>query len=100
VFSKDSWSKLPPQYQKLLLDLKEEVGKTQIKAYVDIDKKNLPMLAERLKPVTYSEAQLEEFRRVAGKPVWDKWVSENKDKFDAQGVLDMAFEIAEKTKKM
>jgi hypothetical protein len=37
---------------------------------------------------------------VAGKPVWDKWVSANKDKFDAQGVLDMVFEIAEKTKKM
>jgi len=26
--------------------------------------------------------------------VWDKWVSDNKDKFDAQGVLDLVFKTA------
>jgi len=94
VFSKTSWSKLPEQYKKLLMDAKDEVNKAQIAAYVNIDKKNLPMLRQTLKPVTYSEGQLKEFRAVAGKPVWDKWVAENKSKFDAQGVLDLVFKTA------
>jgi len=95
VFSKASWQKLPEQYRKIVIDAKDAVNKAQIQAYVDIDKKNLPMLAKTLKPVTYSEGQLNEFRRVAGKPVWDKWVADNKDKFDAQGVLDLLLKTAE-----
>ena len=94
VFNKSSWAKLPEQYKKMVNDALDAVNKAQIQAYVDIDKKNLPMLAQKLKPVTYTKAQLEEFRRVAGKPVWDKWVAENKDKFDAQGVLDLVFKTA------
>jgi len=94
VFSKTSWAKLPDQYKKLVMDAKAEVNKAQIQAYVDIDKKNLPMLYKTLKPVTYSEGQLKDFRKIAGKPVWDKWVAENKGKFDAQGVLDLVFTTA------
>ena len=99
VFSKSSWQKLPEQYKKLVMDAKSQVIDAQIAAYVAIDKKNLPMLAKTLKPVTYSEAQLEEFRKVAGKPVWDKWVAENKDKFDAQGLLDLLFKTANQAAK-
>ena len=95
VFNKGSWAKLPDQYKKIVNGALDAVNKAQIEDYVNIDKKNLPMLAEKLKPVTYTKAQLEEFRRVAGKPVWDKWVSENKDKFDAQGVLDLVFKTAQ-----
>jgi TRAP-type C4-dicarboxylate transport system substrate-binding protein len=94
VFSKSSWKKLPAAYQKIVTGALDTVDKAQVKAYVDIDKKNLPMLAKRLKQVTYTKDQLEEFRKVAGKPVWDKWVSDNKDKFDAQGVLDLLFKTA------
>ena len=99
VFSKRSWQALPEQYRKLLQDIKEDVDRAQIQAYIDIDKKNLPMLEKRLEEVTYSEEQLEEFRRIAGKPVWDEWVAENKDKFDARGVLDLVFESAEQAAK-
>lgn len=96
VFNKDSWAKLPEQFKKLVRAAKDEVNKTQVEAYVTIDKKNLPMLAQKLKPVTYSKAQLEEFRRVAGKPVWDEWVEENKDKFNAREVLDLVFDTAKR----
>jgi len=78
VFSKSSWAKLP----------------AQVEAYVEIDKKNLPMFQARLKPVTYSPAQLAEFQRVAGKPVWDKWVEENKGRFNGQELIDTVFRIA------
>lgn len=94
TFNKDSWNKLPPQYRKLIEDSRDTVNKAQIQAYIDIDKVNLANFAKKLKPVTYTEAQLQEFRRVAGKPVWDKWVADNKDKFDAQGVLDLLFKVA------
>jgi TRAP-type mannitol/chloroaromatic compound transport system substrate-binding protein len=94
VFNKTSWAKLPGKYKDIVTGALDAVNQAQIQAYVEIDKKNLPMLAQKLKPVTYSKAQLEEFQRVAGKPVWDKWVSENKDKFDAQGVLDLVFKTA------
>jgi len=39
---------------------------------------------------------LSEFRKTAGKPVWDAWVDANKDKFDAQALLDLIFETAKK----
>jgi len=94
TFSKDSWAKLPAQYRKLIADLKAEVDRAQVEAYVAIDKKNMPMLQARLKPVTYTPAQLEEFQRIAGKPVWDKWVEENKNRFDGQALIDTIFKIA------
>jgi len=94
VFSKDSWAKLPAQYKKLITDAKAEVDREQVKAYVEIDKKNLPMFQQRLKPVTYTKEQLAEFQRVAGKPVWDKWVEENKGRFKGQELIDAILKIA------
>jgi TRAP-type mannitol/chloroaromatic compound transport system substrate-binding protein len=94
VFSKSSFASLPAPYRKLLVDAKAEVDRAQVAAYEAIDKKNLPMLHARLKPVTYTPAQLEEFRRVAGKPVWDKWVDENKSRFNGQELIDTILRIA------
>jgi len=95
VFNKASYAKLSPAHKKLLEEARDEVNQAQIKAYVDIDKKNLPTLSKLLTAVRYTDGQLKEFRAVAGKPVWDKWVADNKGKFDAQGVLDLVFKTAE-----
>jgi hypothetical protein len=38
--------------------------------------------------IVYDEATLEEFRQIAGEPVWKQWIEDNKDKFDAQGLFD------------
>jgi len=99
VFNKTSYMKLPAQYQKLLQDMKPEVYKVQVQAYIDIDAKNLPMFEKKLKAVRYSDAQLEEFRKIAGKPVWDKWVADNKDKFDGQALIDLVLKTADSVKK-
>jgi TRAP-type mannitol/chloroaromatic compound transport system substrate-binding protein len=99
VFNKTSYKKLPAQYQKLLQDLKPEIYKVQVQAYIDIDAKNLPMFEKKLKAVRYSDAQLEEFRKIAGKPVWDKWVADNKDKFDGQALIDLVLKTADSVKK-
>ncbi len=94
VFNKTSYEKLPPQYKQLLEDLKPEVYEVQVKAYQDIDKVNLPKFAAELEGITYTPEQLDEFRAVAAKPVWDEWIAENKDKFNGQELIDVIIETA------
>ena len=91
MFAINAYKKLPAQYQKLLMDVKEDVINAQIQAYIDIDKKNLPMLKAKLKEVKFSDAELAKFRAAAGKPVIDKWIAENQGKFDAKGVINTIF---------
>jgi hypothetical protein len=45
--------------------------------------------------IVYDEATLEQFREVAGQPVWDKWIADNKDKFDSQGLFDEMMALIE-----
>ena len=84
MINKTSYNKLPKQYQKLLQDLKPEALASMKAAYKKADDKNLPMFKSKLKEIKYDEKTLAEFRKTAGKPVWDAWVNANKDKFDAQ----------------
>ncbi|MEZ5853905.1 MAG: C4-dicarboxylate TRAP transporter substrate-binding protein [Hyphomicrobiaceae bacterium] len=88
VMNKDAYAKLPPQYQKLLMDVRDEVDTLQVKAWLDKDKINLPIFKEKMKEIRYSPAELKRFGDVAGKPVWDKWIADNKSKFDSQGLFD------------
>ncbi|GLQ08012.1 TRAP transporter substrate-binding protein DctP [Sneathiella chinensis] len=97
LFSINAYESLPDQYKKLLEDVKEDVIKHQIQAYIDIDAKNLPMLRSQMTEVIYSEETLAEFRRLAGKPVIEKWIEENQSKFDARGLIESMFAAVGKT---
>ena len=97
AFSIKAYEALPAQYKKLLDDVKEDVIKTQIAAYISIDKKNLPMLKQKLKEVRYSEEELAKFRAAAGKPVIEAWIKENEGKFDARGVIQTIFKAVGRT---
>jgi len=97
IFSITAYEALPDQYKQLLEDVKEEVITTQIQAYIDIDKVNLPLLEEKLKKVVYSDEQLDTFRKAAGKPVIDEWIEENQGKFDAKGLVQMIYETVGKS---
>lgn len=99
VLNKDAFAKLPAQYQKLLEDVKADAYKAQVKAYVDIDQQNLPKFKGKLQEIRYTPAQLAEFQQTAGRPVWDKWIEENKDKFDAAGLVALVQSEIEKSKK-
>jgi TRAP-type C4-dicarboxylate transport system substrate-binding protein len=90
---------LPPQYKKLLQDLKPEYYRVQAEAYQEIDKKNLPIFKEKLIEIVYTPEQLEEFKKVAAEPVWNEWVAANKDKFDGQELIDLILKIAAETPK-
>lgn len=98
AMSKVSFGKLPPAYQKLLLDSVPEATKTMIAAYREADSKNLPLFKAKLIEVVYSDADLKEFREKTAKPIWEKWVATNQPKFDAQNVLDSLLKEIEKAK--
>ena len=88
VFNKDAFAKLPDSYKKLLMDARAPAYDALIKAYQEVDKVNLPLFRARLKEVVYTPEELKRFQEKVGRPVWDKWVADNKSKFDAQKVLD------------
>lgn len=93
VINKAAFAKLPSQYQELLMGLKDEVIETLIEQYKVADAKNLPMFEKEMTKIVYDDETLEEFRKVAGEHVWNKWVEDNKDKFDAQDVLDRTWAL-------
>jgi len=95
VFNKKAFDALPPQYRELLTGLKEEVTEALIGKYLAADEKNLPLFKASLEEIVYDDATIARFKEVAGRPVWDKWVADNSDAFDAQGVLDRMFELLE-----
>jgi len=98
VLNKTAYESLPPQYQDLIMDQRDMVMEVEQAAYAAQDEINLPMFQETMTQITYTEAQLEEFREVAGQPVWDEWIEANKDTFDSQGVFDAIWEYAEEAK--
>lgn len=95
VFNKTAYEALPPQYQDFLMSQRELIMEVEQAAYAEQDKKNLPMFEETLTKITYSDEQLKAFREVAGKPVWDTWIADNQDKFDAQGLFDAVWQYAQ-----
>lgn len=100
VFNKKAFEDLPQQYQDLLMSLKDEVTQAMIDKYVAADEKNLPEFEAKMTKIVYDDATLAQFAEIAGKPVWEKWVADNKDKFDAQSVLDRLWELVNEAKSM
>lgn len=92
VFNIDAWNELPQQYKDLLESLKDGAYKSIEDAYIVQDKQNIARWKEegKLQMVEIPESEMAEFRRIAGKPVWDAWVKDNADKFNAQELLDLA----------
>jgi TRAP-type C4-dicarboxylate transport system substrate-binding protein len=93
VISKTAFAALPPQYQELIMGLKDEVTQVMIDRYVEADSKNLPEFEKTMTKIVYDDATLQQFADVAGKPVWQKWIDDNKDKFDSQNVFDTMWEL-------
>ncbi len=96
VFNTDAWAKLPDQYKALLEGLKAAASETQKQAYVTQDKKNLKAWAAnpKLTAVKIDEAEMAEFRRIGGQPLWDDWVKENEGEIPAQELLDLVLKTA------
>ena len=97
VVSITAWNKLPPQYQKLLTEARLGAYEELKKAYKEADDKNIPEFKARgLIPIVYPASELKKFQDIGGKPVWDKWVADHKDKFPAQELIDLILATAKK----
>ncbi|MEW6690641.1 MAG: TRAP transporter substrate-binding protein DctP, partial [Pseudomonadota bacterium] len=100
MINKSAWAQLPPQYQKLVSDFKPKIKEALLAGYAKADEKNLPLFKRKLTFVTYSPAELAEFRKIGGKPVWDAWVAETAAKgVPAQELLDLILSSAAKAQK-
>lgn len=94
----DAYDALPEQYKTIMDENKDGSYRAMIDAYAAKDKVNLarwranPEITE----VKFSEEDLAKFRKLGGKPVWDAWVAENKDKVpNAQELIDLVVKTAQ-----
>ena len=97
VFNKKAYEKLPAQYKSLLEDLKPGVYQAIKAAYIAKDianEKKWSASDSRIKMVQIPEAEMAEFRRIAGQPVWEAWVAENEGKLPARELLDIVLQTA------
>jgi TRAP-type C4-dicarboxylate transport system substrate-binding protein len=95
VFNNESWAELPKQYQDLLNSLKDGAYAAQKAAYAAKDKVNLKKWPEMgLKALKIDEAEMAEFRKIGGKPLWEAWVKENEGKIPARELLDLVLKTA------
>jgi len=94
VISIAAWEKLPPQYQKLMMEAKELGYKVLKEAYAKSDSVNLPKWRKRMTEIKYTAAELAKFQEIGGKPVYDAWVEDNKGKFDSKALMDVMLKAA------
>ncbi|MEM7251362.1 MAG: TRAP transporter substrate-binding protein DctP [Pseudomonadota bacterium] len=96
VFNSGAYHKLPDQYKQLLEDVKPGAYAAMQAAYQEKDVANEKKWKEggKIQMVEIPESEMNEFRKMAGKPVWDAWVADNKDKFPAQELLDLVLKTA------
>ncbi|MBM85838.1 MAG: C4-dicarboxylate ABC transporter substrate-binding protein [Rhodospirillaceae bacterium] len=96
VFNIDSYEALPAQYKKLLDDVQDGAYEAQKAAYAAKDKVNVAKWAAdpKLTAVKIPENQMAEFRKQAGRPVWEEWVKKNEGRIPAQELLDLVLKTA------
>lgn len=96
ALNKDAHKKLPKEYKNVLENTKDGAYAAMIKAYAAKDKVNLAKWKKgKMKAVKFSDADLAAFRKVGGKPVWDKWVAQAKGEVpNAQELLDLVLKTA------
>lgn len=96
VFSKTALDKLPAEYKKLLEEARPGLYKVAKEAYRKADERDIPMFDKAgLERITIDPETLKTFEQKAGKPIWDKWVADNKAKgLPAQEALDLVLKVA------
>lgn len=96
VFAKSAYEKLPAEYKKLLEDARPGQYKAGKEVYRLADEKNLPLFDKMgLERINFTPEMLKPYQEKGGKPVWDKWVEENKAKgLPAQEALDLILKTA------
>lgn len=93
----NAYDALPKEYKQILDEVKDGSYQAMIDAYAAKDKVNLAKWRAdpKITEVVFSDEDLEKFRAVGGKPVWDQWVKDNKsDVPNAQELIDLVLKTA------
>lgn len=94
IVSANAYEELPAQYKKLMDEAKDLSYDALRAAYKKSDDVLIPKWRKSMTEIKYSETELAKFRKVGGQPVYDKWVADNKEKFDSQALLDFVMKTA------
>ncbi|MGE0714115.1 MAG: TRAP transporter substrate-binding protein DctP [Alphaproteobacteria bacterium] len=95
VINQKHWAELPQQYKDLLLSLRKPAHDVIVSEYRKADIANEEKWRKKgMTLIKVPPEQQAEFQKVAGRPIWDEWVAENKAEFDAQGLLDLVLNTA------
>lgn len=71
----DAWKKLPPQYQALVEEAKPLAYAALKAAYKEADDKFIPLFKQKkIEFIRYTDAELEQFRKIGAEPVWEEWI--------------------------
>ncbi|MGB7184735.1 MAG: TRAP transporter substrate-binding protein DctP [Burkholderiaceae bacterium] len=98
IVSASAYEKLPAQYKKLMEEGRDLGYESLRKAYKAKDDELIPKWRKTKTEIVYSDEELAKFRKIAGQPVYDKWVADNKDKFDAASLLKFVMDTAAASK--
>ncbi len=93
-----AWNALPEQYRQLLLDAKDGAHEALKAAYAADDVKNMKRWREegKIRLIEIPEAEMVEFRRAGGEPIWKQWVEDNEGELPARELLDLVLATAKK----
>jgi TRAP-type C4-dicarboxylate transport system substrate-binding protein len=79
--SKRAFDKLPEEYKNMLTDAIGPAYQSLKKFYSDVDAEYIPFLKEKgFTEIVYSDKQLDEIRKIAGKPIWNQWLKDSEKK--------------------
>lgn len=97
----DAWGKLPASYRQLIADAGEKGLTRQIAVLDDaIKSAEEGYRARGLMPVAFAAKDMEEFRKIAGRPIWDAYVKELESKgYPGRDLLDWILKAAETAQK-
>ena len=99
VFSKTALDKLPADYKKLFDEARAGLYQAAKAAYRKADERDIPIFDKTLERITYTPVMLKPFEEKAGKPVWEKWVADNKAKgLPSREALDLVLKTAKEAK--
>jgi len=101
VVNIDAYNSLSDKNKKILTDAIDAGYAALDKAYsASIDKYTPQADKQGIKKITYSEADLNAFRKAAAQPVWDQWIKEaNAVGLPAQELLDLVLKTAKDASK-
>lgn len=97
----DAWGKLPANYQKLIFEAGDKGLTRQIDVLDDaIKSAEEGYRARGLIPVVFAAKDMEEFRKIAGRPIWDAYIKELESKgYPGRDLLEWLLKAAEAAQK-